>query len=202
MRFTRTGIAAPEGRSQRGLTVIELAVAGTFSLLVVGLAGAFLISNLRAYSEIKRTLAMQNNLKRSLHAMTRQISNAGGWMPDPRGHFKAESGRITFAYYDVEARYCDTPDTLVASFFASNRGFLIEEHRCGKGPRKTRTLAEPPLGGSLSLRFTYLDANGSLTHDPKKIKAVRLDLDQQLARRGARTSIGRGQTIQVEMVNL
>ncbi len=198
-------VLASRSRSQAGTTLVELVVASFLCMVVVGLAAAFLISNLRSYAEIKGTLAMQNNLKHSLQAMTRQISNAGGWLPDPRGHFKPEAGRITFAYFDVEAKYCSTPDTVIASFYlagSQRSNSLVEEHFCVKGERRLRTLAEPPVGGSLGLKFTYLDMDGSVTTDAAKMKAVRLEFDQKLPRHGATTSIARSQTLQVELVNL
>lgn len=186
---------------QRGVTLAEMLVACFFAFIVLGLAGGFLLSNLRSYGEIKRTIGMQSSLKKSLQVMTRQISNAGGWLANPRSHFVAKPDRFTFAYYDVEARYCDAPDTLVASFYVGKSG-LIEEHRCDKSPVSKRVLAVAPQGGSLDLGFTYLDVNGSVTADPKKIRAVRLKIDQRLPRKGATTSIVRTQTLQVELVNL
>lgn len=185
---------------QAGISMPELLIAAVFSIVVLGLSGYFFLSNLRRYHEIRDAVAMRVDLKRSMQAMTRQISNAGGWLSDPRSHFDAKPDRFTFAYFDVEAKYCPAPDTLKVSFYANQGGEVIEEHRCKSGAHRTRVLAAAPRGGGLDLRFTYLDAHDAVTADPAAIKALRLDLALSTNKAGGLAD--RSQSLEIKMVNL
>lgn len=196
---------AGANRLQTGMSLMERLVAAVCSILIVGISGRFFLANLRGYMEIKKTVAMQVSLKKTLQVMTRQISNAGGWMPNPRSHFQAQSGRIRFAYFDVEAKYCPVPDTLVVGFYvrqASKGGEIVEEHTCGGGAPRLRTIAEAPKGGNLNLRFSYLNADGAPTSNPAMVKAVDVAITLNSGKLGSQPQAKRAQSLQVKMVNL
>jgi Tfp pilus assembly protein PilW len=205
MRLATMDNRDPERNLQSGLTLVELLVAVACGILMMGVAGRFFLTNLKTYMEIKKTVAMQVSVKKSLQVMTRQISNAGGWLPNPRNHFLAQYGRIQFAYFDIEKRYCDVPDTLLVSFYTSptNRGnAVVEAHACGKHAPTTRTIAESPANGSLDLSFAYFDADGAPTMNAARIKAVKVNLALRSGMQSSLPQDFRSQSLQVNMVNL
>lgn len=191
-------------RRQAGMTTAELMMAAFVGLTLIGMSGFLFVRQANAYSDLKKTAAAQAAMKKILHVMTRDIASAGGWLGNPRRDFRAEPGRIRFAYFDVRGRYCGTPDTVVMSFSLARgqvAADLIQEYRCGGGRPERRVLASG-AGNDLGLSFEYLDSLGLITPSPARMKAVRISVAKRSERAGRMPATLRTQTVQVEMVNL
>lgn len=196
------------GRSRIGLQAgvslpeVMIAVSIAFSLLI--LSGYVFVRQANSYSDLKKSAAVQADIKKSMQAMTRQISNSGGWLGNPRSHFVAKPDRIAFAYFDLGSRYCPSPDTVIMSFSIKSRNggdALVQEYRCGSSPWSERKLVSAPRG-DISLAFQYLDRKGALTGSASQAKAVRVSMGLRGARSGKLPPKIRYQAIQVDLVNL
>ncbi|MDB5102578.1 MAG: hypothetical protein JWP91_267 [Fibrobacteres bacterium] len=192
------------GRSQRGLTLMEMLVAGFLGVLMVVCGGYLFSSQVKGYMDIRDQARIQSDLKKAMQAITRQISNAGACMSDPRKGFAAGHQRLSFSYVDVKRKFCpDETDELTMTLYSkagAQEDLLIQEIRCPGQPTQTRTLAKVP--GGVDLNFAYVDKGGLPTADVSRIKAVQLDLTLHTKVGPGRPSRSRKQTLQVECPNL
>jgi Tfp pilus assembly protein PilV len=199
MKQTRRG-------RQAGFGLIELVLAGFLAFTLLGMAGYLCKKQVQGYLDIRDQANIQAGVKKALQAMIRQISSAGGALADPLDHFSAQTGRFTFAYVDLGGNLCAPEAKTIISFYTKpgkSEDALMQDIDCGTGKIQSRKLASVPTGG-LGLSFRYLDKNGITTIQPKKIKAVELDLKLQTgkAKAGVRMRKTREQIVRVQCVNL
>jgi hypothetical protein len=195
----------PTGRKrQSGMTAMELLVGGFLGLLMLLCGGYLFTTQVKGYLDIREQARIQADLKKAMQAITRQISNAGAFMSNPRKSFSAGHDRLSFSYMDVKRKFCDDEsDVLTMSLYSQEGGeqdFLMQEIRCPGKVTLTRTLARVP--GGLDLTFNYVDKLGVSTMDVNKIKAVQMDLTLRTSKRPGRPVRTRKQTLQVECPNL
>lgn len=187
-----------------GLALPEVILAASFGIALILVSGILFVRQATAYADFRRTAEAQGSLRNALQAMTRQISNAGAWIGDPRKDFHADSAALQFAYFDFKAVHCPVPDTLKVRFSLA-RGprsdTLKQEYWCGLSGKKERALATAPPGG-LELGFAYFDSTGAETRTEGLMKSVRISVNRHTARTGSLPLKRRGQVLQVEMVNL
>jgi Tfp pilus assembly protein PilW len=200
----KQGTAATRRVRQAGMTLMELIVGGFLGLLLVLCGGYLFTTQVKGYLDIRDQTRIQADLKKAMQAVTRQISNAGACMPDPRKGFQAAPGRLSFAYVDIKGKFCDADtDTLTISIY-SIEGIqadrLVQEIRCPGKAAQTRTLADVP--GGMTLAFNYMDRAGVATMDVSKIKAVQMDLTLNTKKVAGRPGRTRTQSLQVELPNL
>lgn len=200
-------IPSPPGlglRGQRGFTSMEMLMAGFLGVLMLVCGGYLFTTQVRGYTDIRDQARIQADVKKAMQAITRQISNAGACLPDPRHGFSAAHDRLSFEYVDVKKRFCDDEDDVLNITLYSKpeeaRDYLIQEIRCPGKPVLTRTLAEVP--GGVDLAFNYVDRHGSSTMDVSKIKAVELDLSLHTRKTAGRPVRTRTLSLQVDCPNL
>lgn len=192
-------------RGQAGLTAMELLVGGFLGVLLVLCGGYLFTTQVKGYLDIRDQAKIQADLKKAMQAITRQISNAGAFMNNPRSGFAATHSKLSFQYVDVNKRFCyDAADVLSMTIYSKagtgTEDYLIQEISCpGKG-KQTRMLAKVP--GGVDLTFNYVDKGGTATMDVNKIKAVQLDLTLHTKKMAGRLSHARKQSLQVECPNL
>jgi Tfp pilus assembly protein PilW len=194
------------GPSQRGLTTLEMLLAGFMGLMLLW-AGGYLYRNLvREYLDIRDQVRIQSDMKSALQAMTRQIANMGALLPDPLEGFSPRSARLDFAYTDVPGRFCPPGSRVSVAFYAEQGGKgdrLMQTLLCKDGNAQTRQLAATPPG-ALRLSFRYLDGSGTQTLDRASIKSVELTLALETgpARAGRRFEKTREQVSRIQCMNL
>ena len=191
---------------QAGFGVVELVLAGFLAFTLLGIAGYLFKNQVQGYLDIRDQARVQAGVKKALQAMTRQISNAGGCLPDPMTDFSAKAERFTFAYLDLGGGHCGHSSKTIISFYKTtgeSGDALMQDIDCGGGNRQSRTLASVPAGG-LSLSFRYLDKAGEVTWQPNQIKSIELNLNLTTgkAKAGARFRKTREQIVRVQCVNL
>ena len=191
---------------QAGFGVVELILAGFLAFTLLSMAGYLFKNQVQGYRDIRDQARIQAAVKKALQAMTRQISNAGGCLPDPMADFSAKAERFTFAYLDLGGGYCDPSAKTILSFYKTtgeSGDTLMQDIDCGGGKRQSRTLASVPAG-SLGLSFRYLDKTGEVTMLPTQIKSIELNLKLMTgkANAGARFRKTREQVVRVQCVNL
>ena len=191
-------------RGQSGLTPMEMLVAGFLGVLLVVCGGYLFRTQVKGYTDIRDQARIQADLKKALQAITRQISNAGAFMPNPRKGFAAGKDKLTFSYVDMRKRFCSDEDDVLTMTLYSQTGdkedYLVQEIRCPGKPVEMRTLARIP--GGVHLSFKYVDKAGTGTSDVGKIKAVQLDLTLQTKQMPGRPVRSRKQTLQIVCPNL
>ncbi|MEO7425601.1 MAG: hypothetical protein ABI036_10470 [Fibrobacteria bacterium] len=192
--------------SQSGFSAIELILAGFLAFTLIAMGGYLFNKQVQGYGDIRDQAKIQAGVKKALQAMVRQISSAGGALPDPLDHFSAQSGRLQFAYLDLGGSLCDPDTKVILSFYTQpgkSEDAVMQDIDCGAGKIQSRKLAGVPSGG-LNLSFRYLDKNGNTTVQAKQIKAVELNLKLQTgkAKAGTRMRKTREQIVRVQCVNL
>jgi type II secretory pathway component PulJ len=196
--------AAMRRTGQAGLTPMEMLVAAFLGVLLVVCGGYLFRTQVKGYTDIRDQARIQADLKKALQAITRQISNAGACMPDPRKGFSAGHDKLSFSYVDMKTRFCDDEnDVLTMTLYSrpgSQEDYLIQEIRCPGKSVETRTLARVP--GGVDLAFRYVDKAGAGTADVGKIKAVQLDITLQTKKMPGRPARARTQTLQIDCPNL
>jgi hypothetical protein len=191
---------------QAGFGAVELILAGFLAFTLLGIAGYLFKNQVQGYRDIRDQARIQAAVKKALQAMTRQISNAGGCLPDPMADFSPKADRLTFAYRDLGGGHCGLSAKTIMSFYrttGASGDTLRQDIDCGGGKRQSRTLAEAPPG-SLSLSFRYLDRDGVATTQPGQVKSVELNLNLMAGKpvAGARFRKTREQIVRVQCVNL
>ena len=191
-------------KTQSGMTPMEMLVAGFLGLLLTLCGGYLFTTQIKGYSDIKDQAKMQADMKKAMAVITRQISNAGACLPDPRKGFAAGKTRLSFRYVDVKRKFCDSEtDTLSMSFFSQEgerEDFLMQEIRCPGRPPDTRAVFEVP--GGLDLSFQYQDKAGAATSDVSRIHAVEVDLSLHSRKGAGRPIRTRHQVLRVNCPNL
>lgn len=191
-------------RGQAGMTPMELLVAGFLGLLLTLCGGYLFTTQIKGYSDIKDQAKMQADMKKAMAVITRQISNAGACLPDPRKGFSAGKQRLSFRYVDVKRKFCaNETDTLSMSFFAQEgkrEDYLMQEIRCPGMAPSTRAVFEVP--GGLDLAFQYHDKSGVATMDVSRIHAVEVDLSLHSRKGAGRPIRMRHQVLRVNCPNL
>jgi hypothetical protein len=194
----------PISRGQAGITPMELLVAGFLGLLLTLCGGYLFTTQIKGYSDIRDQARIQANMKKAMAVITRQISNAGACLPDPRKGFSAGKERLSFRYVDVKRRYCaNETDTLSMSFFASSGqggDVLMQEIRCPGIAASSRAVFE--VQGGLDLAFRYQDKSGASTSDVSRIHAVEVDLSLHTRKGVGRPMRTRHQVLRVNCPNL
>jgi hypothetical protein len=191
---------------QRGMSTIDLLLAGFLGFVLLA-GGGYLFRNLvREYLDIRDQVKIQANMKSALQAMTRQIANIGGLLPDPLEGFAPLPNRLDFAYIDVPGRFCDPDARIDISFYTDrygNKDRLMQSLVCPDGKSQTRQLAVVPKG-ALRLSFRYLDRAGIPTPVRASIKAVELNLalDTGPALAGRRLEKSRELSTRIQCMNL
>lgn len=189
---------------QAGITPLELLVAGFLGLLLTLCGGYLFTTQIKGYTDIKDQAKIQADMKKALAVITRQISNAGACLPDPRKGFAAGKNRLSFRYVDVKGKFCGAgSDTLSMSFYSKGgdrADYLMQEVRCPGAAPRTRAVFETP--GNLDLAFRYQDKAGAPTSDVARIKAVEIDLSLQTRKGAGRPMRTRHQQLRVNCPNL
>ena len=193
-------------RSQRGLGMVELILAGFLGLTLIGMGGYLFKNQVEGFLDIRDEARVQGGFKKALQAMVRQISNAGACLPDPMDHFSNKPEKFTFAYMDIGGNFCSAGGKVIVSFYSrpgESQDVLMQDIDCGSGKRQSRALASVPKGG-LALSFRYLDKKGNATVLPTQVRSVEIDLKLQTgkAKAGKRLRKTRQQTVRVQCVNL
>lgn len=178
---------------------------GFLGILLVLCGGYLFTTQVKGYLDIRDQARIQADLKKAMQAVTRQISNAGACMNDPRNGFTAAHDKLSFKYMDVKMRFCDSEaDILTMTVYSkaasAEEDYLVQEISCPGKPKETRTLATVP--GGLDLVFNYVDKGGAATMDVKKIKAVQMDLTMHTKQAAGRPGRTRKQTLLVDCPNL
>jgi hypothetical protein len=188
---------------QQGWSQVETLLAGFLGFVLV-LSGGYLFKNqIGEYHDIKNQAEMQAGFKKALQGMSRQIPNAGGFVPD-RKDFSIQPGGFTFAYMDWLGHSCPGRSIVVVSYYVKSgnqEDALMEDIACKTGPSQSRVLASASHGG-LDLSFRYLDKNGFPTVNPALMKAVDVDLVMENGKTGLHPRWSRHQTIRIQCPNL
>jgi hypothetical protein len=189
---------------QAGLSSMEVLIAGFLGVVLTICGGYLFTTQVKGYSDIKEQARIQADMKKAMQVITRQISNAGACLPDPRKGFSAGHAKLSFRYVDVKRRFCASEtDTLTMSFYAkagSKGDYLVQEIRCPGSGAQMHTLFASP--GGLDLTFNYQDKSGAATMDVGKIHAVELDLALRTTKAGGRPVRTREQVLRVNCPNL
>jgi hypothetical protein len=189
---------------QAGLTAMETLVAGFLGVLLLTCGGYLFNTQIKGYKDIKDQARIQADLKKAMQAITRQISNAGACMPNPRKNLAAGHDKLSFSYVDMNTRFCDSEtDVLTITLYSqagSKEDYLIQEIQCPGKSMVKRTLASVP--GGVDLAFNYFDKSGSATLDVGKIKSVQMDLTLHTKKGPGLPVRSRKQILQVELPNL
>ncbi len=189
---------------QSGVTPMELLIGGFLGLLLTLCGGYLFTTQVKGYTDIRDQARIQADMKKAMAVITRQISNAGACLPNPRSGFTAGHDRLSFRYVDVKRKFCDSEaDILTMSFYTQSdneQDYLMQEVRCpGKSP-DTRAIFEVP--GGLDMVFNYQDKSGTATMDVSRIHAVELDLSLHTRKGAGRPIRTRQQTLRVNCPNL
>ena len=189
---------------QSGVTPMELLVASCLGLLLTICGGYLFTTQVKGYTDIRDQARIQADMKKALAVITRQVSNAGACLPNPRTGFTAGHDRISFRYVDVKMKFCDSENDILTMTFFANQGneqdYLIQEIRCPGKAAETRALFQVP--GGLDLTFNYQDKAGKATMDVSKIHAVELDLSLHTRKGAGRPMRTRQQTLRINCPNL
>jgi hypothetical protein len=189
---------------QSGLTLFELVMSAFLTILLVVCGGYLFTTQIRGYKDMRNQAGTQSDLKLAMQGMTRQISNSGAFLANPRFNFAPEASRLTLAYTDLNGKLCADKSTVTMSFYSrhgSKEDSLFHDIRCSDGTRLVRVLARAPAGG-LTLAFTYFDGKGLPTVNAGLVKAVQLDLSLQNRKLVGVPSRVQRQSIRVQCVNL
>lgn len=188
------------------MSTMDLLLAGSLALVLVGMSGYLFRNQVREYRDIRDQARIQADLKLAMQAMTRQIGNMGALLPNPMDGFDNSPDRIAFAYVDVPGRFCAADTRITVAFYAEQAGSqdrLMQAIACAGGARQVRQLAAVPQGG-LKLAFRYLDKDGNPSVSRSGIKAVELTLalESGPALAGRRFEKTREQAARIQCVNL
>lgn len=191
-------------RGQSGVTPMELLIGGFLGVLLTVCGGYLFTTQVKGYTDIRDQARIQADMKKALAVITRQVSNAGACLPNPRTGFSAGHDKLSFRYVDVKMKFCDNENDILTMTFFANQGneqdYLVQEIRCPGKPPETRALFQVP--GGLDLNFNYQDKAGKATMDVSKIHAVELDLSLHTRKGAGRPMRTRQQTLRINCPNL
>ncbi len=157
-------------RDERGLTLVELAVAAAVTGLLMAAVLTVFQAGLRAYAWGAARVEAQQSARAALERMARELREAGY---DPTGAglaavVVAEPERVVFQR-DLNGNGVVDPTSERVTFLL-RPGERVLRRDAGGG-------AQPLAEGIRRLRLGYADAAGAPTTDPARVAAVRVRLE-------------------------
>jgi hypothetical protein len=194
-----------KARSQSGLSQIEVLVASALGVLLVLIGGYLFKIMTKGYKHIGDQARQQAGMKKALQSMTREISNSGAFLDNPRRDLALLPHKFQSSYLDLKGKYCQASETVTLAFSVQpgegGGNTLIQDVRCNGRTVPRRILATSP--GGLSLDFNYMDGKGNVTANPAAVKLVELKFSMLVkSKSGNLPVMERTQTLRVECVNL